>query len=118
MTDLLIRDLAQAATPGGNAGPLRGPALRDVRVVEDAFVLCRDDLIRLEDLPEHLIPHGDHVNLPTGETLRDVEKAAILQSLQRNQGKKVAAASELGIDKNTLRRKMIRLGIRPTAGQP
>jgi transcriptional regulator of acetoin/glycerol metabolism len=50
--------------------------------------------------------------------LRDVEKAAILQSLQRNQGKKVAAARELGIDKNTLRRKMIRLGIRPPAGQP
>jgi PAS domain S-box-containing protein len=86
--------------------------------IEHAFVLCREDLIRIEDLPEHLIPSGDHVNLPAGVTLRDVEKAAILQTLQRNQGKKVAAARELGIDKNTLRRKMIRLGIRPTAGQP
>jgi transcriptional regulator of acetoin/glycerol metabolism len=86
--------------------------------IEHAFVLCREDLIRIEDLPEHLIPSGDHVNMPAGVTLRDVEKAAILQSLQRNQGKKVAAARELGIDKNTLRRKMIRLGIRPTAGRP
>ena len=86
--------------------------------IEHAFVLCRDDIIRLEDLPEHLIPRGDHVNMPGGVTLQDVEKAAILQTLQRNQGKKVAAARELGIDKNTLRRKMIRLGIRPTAGRP
>ena len=27
---------------GGGSGPLRGAALRDVRVIEDAFVLCRD----------------------------------------------------------------------------
>ena len=40
MTDLLIRDLAQVATPGGS-GPLRGASLRDVRVIDDAFVLCR-----------------------------------------------------------------------------
>ena len=44
VTALLIRDLAQVATPAGN-GPLRGPALRGVRVIEDAFVLCRDGLI-------------------------------------------------------------------------
>jgi imidazolonepropionase len=38
---LLVRDLAQVATvPGDAAAPLRGQALRDVRVVEDAFVLC------------------------------------------------------------------------------
>jgi DNA-binding NtrC family response regulator len=51
-------------------------------------------------------------------TLLDIEKAAILQALQRHRGKKVATARELGIDKNTLRRKMIRLGIRSTAGRP
>ena len=39
--DLLIRDLDQVATPIGDGGPLRGRALRDVRVVEGAFVLCR-----------------------------------------------------------------------------
>ena len=40
VTDLLIRDLAQVATPRGS-GPLRGASLRDVRVTDDAFVLCR-----------------------------------------------------------------------------
>jgi PAS domain S-box-containing protein len=86
--------------------------------VEHAFVLCRDDLIRLEDLPEHLMPRGDRISMPTGLTLLDVEKSAILQALQRNQGKKVATARELGIDKNTLRRKMIRLGISTPASSP
>lgn len=41
MTDLLIRDLAQIATPAGTGGPLRGSSLRDVRVIENGFVLCR-----------------------------------------------------------------------------
>jgi imidazolonepropionase len=38
---LLIRDLAQAVSPGGTGAPLRGrDAMRSVDVVEDAFVLC------------------------------------------------------------------------------
>jgi len=42
MTSLLVRNLAQLATPSGGDAPLRGPALRDVTVLEDAYVLCRD----------------------------------------------------------------------------
>ena len=37
---LLIRDLAQAATAASPTAAARGAALRDVRVLEDAFVLC------------------------------------------------------------------------------
>ena len=33
MTSLLIRDLAQVATPAGTDAPLRGTALRDVSVI-------------------------------------------------------------------------------------
>ena len=83
--------------------------------VEHAFVLCRDALIRMKDLPENLIP-GDQPGRPAhGSTLRDVERRAILQALHRNGWRKVATARELGVDKNTLRRKMIRLGIRDEA---
>jgi imidazolonepropionase len=43
---LLIRDLAQAVSPGGTGAPLRGrDAMRSVDVVEDAFVLCEDERI-------------------------------------------------------------------------
>ena len=37
---LLVRDLAQVATPSGTAAPLRGSALGKVDVLEDAYVLC------------------------------------------------------------------------------
>ncbi len=37
---LLIRDLAQVATPAGVSVPLRGAELGDVDVVEDGYVLC------------------------------------------------------------------------------
>jgi imidazolonepropionase len=44
-SQLLIRDLAQVATPAGRGAPLRRSALRDVEVIEDAFVLCEDGRI-------------------------------------------------------------------------
>jgi imidazolonepropionase len=37
---LLVRDLAQLVSPRGDDAPLRGNALRDVAVIEDAYVLC------------------------------------------------------------------------------
>jgi imidazolonepropionase len=37
---LLIRDIAQLATPSGRAAPLHRDALGDVEVVEEAYVLC------------------------------------------------------------------------------
>ena len=52
---LLVRDLAQLATPAGGDAPLRGSALGDVEVIEDAFVLCNRGTIaavgRMRDLP-------------------------------------------------------------------
>jgi imidazolonepropionase len=56
VTRLLVRDLAQVATPTGAGGvQLRGAALRDVEVLEDAYVLCRDGTVeavgRMRDLP-------------------------------------------------------------------
>jgi imidazolonepropionase len=40
VTRLLVRDLAQLASPAGTAAPLRGGALAEVDVLEDAYVLC------------------------------------------------------------------------------
>ncbi len=79
--------------------------------IEHAFVFCRDDLIRLHYLPDHIIPKNGFILDSTGLTLKEVEKYTIQQALQRNQWKKMATARELGIDKNTLRRKINRFGI-------
>jgi imidazolonepropionase len=68
MAQLLIRGLAQLATPFGIAAPLRGRALGDVDVIEDAYVLCDGDTVvdcgRMRDLrdvaddAEELDAHG------------------------------------------------------------
>jgi len=42
---LLVRDLAQLATPMAGQLPLRGEALRQVEVLENAFVFCADGQI-------------------------------------------------------------------------
>ncbi len=42
---LLIRDLAQLVSPSGSAAPLRGRALGDADVIEDAFLLCESGRI-------------------------------------------------------------------------
>lgn len=84
--------------------------------VEHAFIMCRNDIIELEDLPDYLAPVQESTVF-SGKTLRDIEQFAILQALHRNRGKKTAAARELGIDKNTLRRKMLRLGISGKGGE-
>ena len=54
MESLLLRDLAQVATPAPGAVPARGAALRAVDVLEDAYILCRGETIaavgRMRDL--------------------------------------------------------------------
>jgi imidazolonepropionase len=42
---LLVRDLAQVATPAASGSPARGAALRAVSVIENAFVFCEEGRI-------------------------------------------------------------------------
>ncbi len=43
---LLIRDLTQVVTPAAEPAPVRGRALADVTVIDDAYVLCERGLVR------------------------------------------------------------------------
>ncbi|MGD8660132.1 MAG: sigma 54-interacting transcriptional regulator [Desulfobacterales bacterium] len=79
--------------------------------IEHAFILCRGKLIRLQHLPQSVVPVNDTMLVPTGLTLKEVEGHAVLQALERNQWKRMATARELGIDKNTLRRKIKQYGL-------
>lgn len=84
-------------------------------VIEYAFILCKGGLIQPTCLPENLHAHKCGNAGFDGLTLQDVERRAIRDALERNRGRKMATARELGIDKNTLRRKMKRLNISPAA---
>jgi len=79
--------------------------------LEHAFVMCSGDLINPAHLPSRIRPRTPPIASDSALTLKDYEKTAIIQALERNQWKKVKTAIELDIDKNTLRRKIIRHGI-------
>jgi len=61
---LLVRDLAQLATPAGTHAPLRGSALRDVRVLERAFILCEGGrIVATGEMGDLDPPEGDLVEI-------------------------------------------------------
>jgi imidazolonepropionase len=61
---LLIRDLAQLATPAAGDSPLRGASLGAVEVLDDAYVLCAGDTIEAVGRMRDLAPlDGDVVEL-------------------------------------------------------
>jgi imidazolonepropionase len=45
MARLLIRDLRQVVSPAGGGAPLRGAQLRELEVIERAFIFCDDGVI-------------------------------------------------------------------------
>jgi imidazolonepropionase len=61
MPRLLIRDLAQVVSPAGRGAPLRGAALAQVDVVEQAYVLCDGPAIVAAGPMHDLDPIGDEV---------------------------------------------------------
>jgi imidazolonepropionase len=61
---LLVRDLAQVASPAGRTAPLRGAALGVVDVIEDAYVLCEDGRVSAVGRMSELGPlDGDVVEI-------------------------------------------------------
>jgi imidazolonepropionase len=66
---LLVRDLAQLVTSAGTGSPLRGGALGDVEVVEDAYILCSDGRIEATGRMRDLGPLDGDVDELDGSSL-------------------------------------------------
>jgi len=79
--------------------------------VEHACILCKNELIGLRHLPDKVLMKINATFTNKNTTLKEIEKNAIRQALERNNWKKLQTAKELGINKNTLRRKIVRYGI-------
>jgi PAS domain S-box-containing protein len=89
-------------------------------IIEYAFILCEGGLIQPEHLPEPFgVPAAKHevadrkpVSGGKGlQTLEEIEKQAIYMALERNSWKRMATCRELGISKDTLRRKINRFNL-------
>jgi imidazolonepropionase len=69
---LLVRDLAQVATPAGGGAPLRGRDLGAVDLVEDAYVLCEAGRIAQVGRMRDLTPLAEDVEEVDGRGLSAV----------------------------------------------
>jgi PAS domain S-box-containing protein len=78
--------------------------------IEFGFVLCSGGIIDTDDLPEKIRPSREPLTLG-GLSLKEIEKKAVREALERNNWKRLATARELEIDKNTLRRKINAYGL-------
>jgi len=82
-------------------------------IIEHAFVLCEKSLIDTHHMPEEFVsslPRSvERASLNMAK--RAMETHTILDALQRNHYSRIATASDLGINKSTLFRKIKTLGI-------
>ena len=83
-------------------------------VIERAVILSIGPDIRLDDLPDTvrdpmMLPR--HGSMPIGQSLQEIERLAIVQTLERTRGNKRAAAAMLGIHRPTLYNKLRRYGL-------
>ncbi len=83
--------------------------------LESMVVLAGSGPLTVEDLPSMVRDHpdmqGGDFEVPSNLTLEEIEKAAILQSLDRCDGNRTRAARSLDISVRTLQRKLKRWGL-------
>ncbi len=84
-------------------------------IIEYAFILCHGGLIGPEHLPEPFNdqsgPKNATIRTTAARTLAETERDLILRALERNNWRRLATCRELGISKDTLRRKIKRYQI-------
>jgi sigma-54 dependent transcriptional regulator, acetoin dehydrogenase operon transcriptional activator AcoR len=85
--------------------------------IEHAFIICPQDLIRPEHLPDHLKRNQQSIPLPENLSLKEQEKRLLWEALERHGWRRMATARELGINKNTLRRKIRSYGLVPSGAE-
>jgi two-component system, NtrC family, response regulator AtoC len=100
--------------------------IRELRnVIERAVILCRTDLIRVDDLPKELgrgrpgaVASAGSFLLPeAGIDLAALERDLVLQALDRAEGNQSEAARLLGIGRYALRYRMEKMGLLKASGR-
>jgi len=92
-------------------------------IIEYAFILCDGGFIQPEHLPEPFYTPGSVAQAKTeplpsaSQTLEEIEKQAIYLSLEKNKWRRMDTCRELGISKDTLRRKIDRYGLTNPTGE-
>ncbi len=88
--------------------------VRELRnCIESAVVMCKGNVITLDDLPPTVKNESDedYIKLSSGITLADAEREIIRFTLRKLNGNKSKTAEVLGIGRKTLHRKIQEYGI-------
>jgi len=84
-------------------------------IIEHGFILCRGNIIQMEQLPQEILAHASSNKTaeiyPVGSPLLGAEAKAIMEALRQHNGHRSNTAAYLGIDKATLWRKMKKYGL-------
>jgi DNA-binding NtrC family response regulator len=86
--------------------------------LESMVVLARGETLTVDDLPVTLgngALTSNHMAIPPGTSLHDLEREAVEQALRQHDGNRTHAAKALGISVRTLQRKLKAWGINETA---
>jgi len=87
-------------------------------IIERAVIMARGEMITPMEFPDNLKELDDdlkdvQINLTPGRSLKEVEKAMILRTLEETGGNRTHAAKILGISRRTLQLKLKEYGINP-----
>jgi PAS domain S-box-containing protein len=107
-----VTKISEPALAALMTAPLPGNIRELENAIEYAFVICQGDSIELHHLPPQYseIKRQSH-DVSKVVLFESAERDVIRSVLKRNQGNRTRAARELGISRQTLWRKMNRLGL-------
>ncbi|OGQ77758.1 MAG: Fis family transcriptional regulator [Deltaproteobacteria bacterium RIFOXYA12_FULL_58_15] len=109
-----VRGFSEAAVRALDSYDWPGNVRELENTVERAVVLCRGEMIGLEDLPDKIASavggdattSGEGITVPFGTPLDQIERMLIVETLKRTGGDKKMAARLLGIHARTIYRKL------------
>jgi sigma-54 dependent transcriptional regulator, acetoin dehydrogenase operon transcriptional activator AcoR len=127
----LIERFLQEEAGGAHCNPIHAEALRRLaqydwpgnirelrNAIRSAFAICDDNVIRLDDLPAEVRLGQRHATRTAPDAaaritnpLADAEREALLKVIRANQGNLCHSATQLGISRNALYRRLKRHGI-------
>jgi two-component system response regulator HydG len=117
-----IRGLTQRATEALLSHPWPGNVRELQNAIEQAVVLCEDDMVDADDLP--IASGGSEVDplrlMIPGVTLAELERFAILRTLETCGNSPTKAAAVLGISRRTIQYRLQEWGLSrtPRGGKP